>query len=142
MAETETASCGNLLKWDSQKRSPSHERAGARGFTLIELLVVISVIGLLTAIAIPAYVSYRQRAVDDHMIRDLENARIAMESYYADKNEYTSAVADLVAVGFRQTPGVALTITLTSQNSYTMTASKPNGTKPSFSFDSNTGVIQ
>ena len=117
-----------------------HRKAG--GFTLIELMVSIAIIAILTALAIPAYNSYQQRAIDEHMIRDIKNATIAMEAYFADKRVYTTSVTDLVTIGFRQTPGVSLTITVLSATSYSMTASKPNCTKPSYSFNSTTGLIQ
>lgn len=114
----------------------------AKGFTLIELLVAISIIGLLTGIAIPTYVNYRQRANDQHMVSDLKNAVTAMEAYFLENNAYTSSVADLLALGFKQTAGVSLAITLTGSESYTLTASMPNGTRPSFTYDSKTGRIQ
>lgn len=120
--------------------NPRPRRDG--GFTLIELLVTIAIIAILAAIAVPAYISYKQRAVDDHMIRDLKNAAIAMESYYADHQIYTDSVTDLITTGLRQTPGVSMTITLTSTITYTMTAAKSNGTKPSYTLNSTTGLIQ
>lgn len=50
------------------------------GFTLIELLVVILIIGVLSAIAIPAFLNQRKEAVKASMVSDLKNASTVMEN--------------------------------------------------------------
>lgn len=59
-----------------------------KGFTLIELLVVIAIIGILAAIAIPQFAKYRQNAYNAAANSDIRNAKTALESYFADKQEY------------------------------------------------------
>jgi prepilin-type N-terminal cleavage/methylation domain-containing protein len=113
----------------------------AKGFSLIELLVVVAIIGLLAAIAIPQFLSYRAHAVDSQMKSDLKNAALAMDSYFAEKKEYPTSLAAIVGVGFNQTEGVALTIAVPTPSSFTITATKPSGTQPSFTFNSVTGNI-
>ena len=113
----------------------------AKGFSLVELLVVIAIIGLLAAIAIPQFVSYRARAVDSQMKSDLKNAALAMDSYFAENKEYPTSLAAIVGVGFNQTEGVALTIAVPTPSSFTITAAKPSGTQPNFTFNSVTGTI-
>lgn len=112
-----------------------------KGFSLLELLVAMAIIGLLAAIAIPQFSSYRARAVDSQMKSDLKNAALAMESYFADKKSYPTSLTAISNVGFTQTEGVSLTIAVTSPSSFTLTATKPSGTQPSFTLDSITGVI-
>ena len=112
-----------------------------KGFTLIELLMVVGIIGLLAAIAIAQFTSYRARAIDSQMKSDLKNAAVAMESYFADKQSYPTTVTTLTTVGFNPTAGVTLTINVNSPNSFTLTASAPNGTQPSFTLNSATGQI-
>jgi type IV pilus assembly protein PilA len=104
-------------------------------------MVVIAVVGILAAIAIQQFSLYRSRATDASMRSDLKNAALAMESYYGEFLDYPASVSAIQLVGYRKTNGVTLTINVTSPNTFTLTAAMPNGTQPSYTFDSSTGLI-
>ena len=59
-----------------------------KGFTLIELLIVVAIIGILAAIAIPQFASYRQKAYNSAAQSDLKNIKTNLESYFADNQKY------------------------------------------------------
>ncbi len=59
-----------------------------KGFTLIELLIVVAIIGILAAIAIPQFSSYRAKAFNSAASSDLRNLKTQMESAYADTQSY------------------------------------------------------
>lgn len=61
---------------------------GQKGFTLIELMIVVAIIGILAAIAIPQFSSYRAKAFDKSAQSDLRNFKTAMEAGYADLDHY------------------------------------------------------
>jgi type IV pilus assembly protein PilA len=61
-------------------------RNGEGGFTLIELLVVMVIIGLLAAIAIPLFLSQKDKARESAMKSDLRNAATAAETYAVENN--------------------------------------------------------
>ena len=63
-------------------------KGNQKGFTLIELLIVVAIIGILAAIAIPQFASYRQKAYNSAAQSDLKNSKTSMEAYYADYQEY------------------------------------------------------
>jgi type IV pilus assembly protein PilA len=68
------------------------------GFTLVELLVVMLILGLLAAIAIPAFFNQRDKARDSQAKTYARTAETAMETYATDNDGvYTGAgVDDLV----------------------------------------------
>ena len=59
-----------------------------KGFTLIELLIVVAIIGILAAVAIPQFASYRQKGYNSAAVSDLKNAKTTFEAYYADNQYY------------------------------------------------------
>jgi len=63
-------------------------RKNEKGFTLIELLIVVAIIGILAAIAIPQFASYRQKAYNSASQSDLKNLKTGFEAYMADNQEY------------------------------------------------------
>ncbi|HKY07196.1 MAG TPA: prepilin-type N-terminal cleavage/methylation domain-containing protein [Candidatus Binatia bacterium] len=126
---------------DQPSSTVAPPRGQKSGFTLIELLIIIAIIGLLAVIAIPQFISYRSRAVDAQLKSDLRNAAVAVESYFTKRSVYPASVAEIQDYGFVASDGVTLTLTIVTPNSYTITAEKPGGTQPSFTFTSTTGVI-
>jgi len=59
-----------------------------RGFTLIELLIVVAIIGILAAIAIPQFSSYRQKSFNTSAFADLRTITTMVEAYYTDNSYY------------------------------------------------------
>jgi len=64
-----------------------------KGFTLIELMIVVAIIGILAAIAIPQFASYRERAFNSAAITDLKGAQGGEELLFVDYQVYGGSVA-------------------------------------------------
>jgi len=120
------------------------------GFSLAEMLVVIAVIGILAAIAVPAYLGYRTKAARTEAQSSLESIRMLEEAYYAENGCYNrpganclnttvTGVANIQAIlpGFNpgNENGLLFTYTLAitgtgagNAQAFTMTATGKTGT--------------
>lgn len=70
------------------------------GFTLIELIIVMTIIGLLTAIAIPSYLTSVKKAREAVLKEDLHTLRASIDSYTVDKEKAPESLDDLVQAGY------------------------------------------
>ena len=96
---------------------PREKKEG--GFTLIELMIVIAIIGILAAIAIPNFVSYRRRAYNASANSGIKDLYTAAQAYFTDNHSAsTTNLADYIAYGFRQATDVVVTIQAGSQGSF------------------------
>jgi len=62
--------------------------SGRGGFTLIELLVVVSIISILSAIAVPNFLDAQTRAKVARTKADMRTLATAVECYHVDRNQY------------------------------------------------------
>jgi len=96
-----------------------------KGFTLIELMIVIAIIGILAAIAIPQFNSYRKRAYNGSALSDVKNTATAEEAYYVDNQAYGT---DQDSLTLNTGEGVVLTAG-GGTDGYTITAHHSSGDK-------------
>jgi type IV pilus assembly protein PilE len=92
------------------------------GFSLIELLVAVAIVGILAAVAIPAYTDYVRRGKLAEAYTNLASQRVKMEQFYQDARTYTGACQNgtvapkpVDTVNFRYTCAIA-------DQTYTVTA--------------------
>jgi type IV pilus assembly protein PilA len=78
----------------------------AKGFTLIELMIVVAIIGILAAIALPAYQDYTKKAKFSEVVTYVGAARSAVELCF--QTEADLAVCD---AGYRGIPEAVVTTT-------------------------------
>src|SRR5262245_55105001 len=70
------------------------------GFTLIELIIVVSIIAILTAIAVPVYKTHILRANEAVLKEDLHTLRTSIDQYTWDKQRAPQSLDDLVSAGY------------------------------------------
>jgi type IV pilus assembly protein PilA len=83
-----------------------------KGFTLIELMIVIAIIGILAAIAIPAYQNYTIRAQVTEGLSLADGLKTAISEYYANNGTFpsTANLTGVAVISGKYVSGINVTV--------------------------------
>ena len=88
------------------RSQPSPAASGSAGFTLIELMITLAIVGILAAIALPAYADYIRRGRIPEATSSLAGIQVRMEQYFQDQKSYYAS-GSTTACGLASLPTVA-----------------------------------
>jgi prepilin-type N-terminal cleavage/methylation domain-containing protein len=113
------------------------------GFTLLEVLITLTIVSVLTAIALPQYNDYKRQAFDMRALSDLRNVAISEEAYFMQTERYISCVG----ITCKSLPGMStiskgVVLRVQAQNqTFLADASHPLGSGKTFRWDSSNGGL-
>jgi len=97
-----------------------------KGFSLIELMIVVAVIGILAAVAYPAYQDYVIRSKRGDAMNALAAVRIAQEKYRANNVSFASDSSNISGVDYSVSPDGYWDVEMVSADSSTFSVKATN----------------
>jgi len=120
-----------------------------QGFTLIEIMIVIAIIGIIAAIAIPNFNSYRQKALKQQVMAAVRGVASLEEAHFASNQVYyefttitgpTTLIFPDAKSSIRVSPKVSIAAALQVDKSLQITASHP-GVTSAITYSTSIGVV-
>ncbi|MES2279815.1 MAG: pilin [Pseudomonadota bacterium] len=104
------------------------KRSIQKGFTLIELMIVVAIIGILAAVALPAYQDYTTRAKVSEVVLAASGARTAIAEYVAASGAFpgSSTAASIATQSSKYVSGIDYASSGASNGVVTVTAQGDN----------------
>jgi type IV pilus assembly protein PilA len=119
-----------MLLHNLRRRASARLAGEESGFTLIELLVVMLILGILAAIAIPAFFNQKDKGNDSQAKTKVRTAATALETYATDNNGAytgaTKAILEGIEPALAGTSNGTLADPVVGGNTYTLTVTAPN----------------
>ncbi len=94
----------------------------SKGFSLIEVMIVVVIIGILTAVALPAYSKYVIRGKIPLATAGLASEQVQMEQFFQDNQTYVGAGGCTGASNGTTTPYFAFSCTVNTATTFTLQA--------------------
>ncbi|HDY7958708.1 TPA: prepilin-type N-terminal cleavage/methylation domain-containing protein [Vibrio vulnificus] len=105
-----------------------HKTKKQQGFTLIELMIVVAIIGVLSAIAVPAYQNYVTKSEVASAVASLKSVITPAELYYQENGAFPANDTELATVGINSSSIQNGTLTFTS-SAIALIMTSPSGAK-------------
>ena len=116
----------------STVRIPVRSPARAAGFTLIELMITVAIVGILAAVALPAYKQYTLRGKLTEAFNQLSTCAASLGQFYQDNRTYVNGPCSAALPV--TTPNFTYSLTASNATSYTLQATGATSVVNGFTF--------